>query len=517
MRTTLEGAALHRSTRNPITIVVAIAAALAVSLGLLAVPAGADPDPPEPTPGIVEVGVLFSGEFPGEEPTPFELDLDARGVTETVIDHEAGTLAFETIFAQSSFEAYLGDLGQATVNFQMASDGPAMGTFDPETAEAAVDLDVEIVIEDLMIHLPDGDQYAYVTECFVNVDLALDGAVEDGTGVFSFGPGMVEAVYDPEAAPCYLNGDPEYSLAGVMELLLGTSTTDGQVVLFTSGPSAPQEVEAIGGPLSAYVSWLPPLHTGGLPVESYLIEIVGTERSLVTSSQIHAVTVIGLEEGESYQFQVQAMTALGWSEPSEPTDAVVIGPATVEFSDVDPEHAFFAEITWLAEEGISTGYEDGTFMPAGTLSREAMAAFLYRMAGSPEIVLPDEPTFSDVPETNEFYEAIEWMWQNGLTSGYEDGTFHPTGGLTRQAMAAFLYRAAGWPGGEDPTCVLPPFDDVPVDQAFCGEISWLSLVGITTGYPDGDFLPEEDLTRQAMSAFLYRYLLVEPGIMTGVG
>jgi hypothetical protein len=71
-------------------------------------------------------------------------------------------------------------------------------------------------------------------------------------------------------------------------------------------------------------------------------------------------------------------------------------------------------------------------------------------------------------------------------------------------MAAFLYRAAQSPDGEDPTCTAAPFPDVPANHPFCGEIEWLVGSGITTGYADGTFRPGATVTRQATVAFLQR-------------
>jgi hypothetical protein len=182
----------------------------------------------------------------------------------------------------------------------------------------------------------------------------------------------------------------------------------------------------------------------------------------------------------------------------------VVGTAPVqEFSDVPPEHPFFEEITWLAEEGIATGYDDGTFKPANTVSRQAMAAFLYRLAGEPEVDLPEQPTFSDVPEDHPFYVPIEWAVEQEIASGYPDGTFKPSGDISRQAMSAFVYRDAGEPSFEVPS--EPSFSDVPEGHPFYVEIEWLAEEGISTGYEDGTFKPGNNTSRQATAAVLFRY------------
>ncbi|OWY62868.1 hypothetical protein B7486_56120, partial [cyanobacterium TDX16] len=84
----------------------------------------------------------------------------------------------------------------------------------------------------------------------------------------------------------------------------------------------------------------------------------------------------------------------------------------------------------------------GTFRPADPVSRQAMAAFLHRMAGSPLIALLDPPTFDDVPFDHPFFHAIEWLAGQGVAEGYPDGGFHPSASVSRQAMAAFLQRTA---------------------------------------------------------------------------
>jgi hypothetical protein len=139
----------------------------------------------------------------------------------------------------------------------------------------------------------------------------------------------------------------------------------------------------------------------------------------------------------------------------------------------------------------------------GSVERQAMAAFLYRFAGSPEVELPSTSPFSDVPVGHQFFKEIVWLSESGVTTGYPDGTFRPDGSVERQAMAAFLYRTAGSPEVETPTG--PVFADVPAGRQFAKEIAWLSSTGITTGYPDSTFRPDNPVERGAMAAFLYRF------------
>jgi predicted outer membrane repeat protein len=179
------------------------------------------------------------------------------------------------------------------------------------------------------------------------------------------------------------------------------------------------------------------------------------------------------------------------------------GPAAAcspTFPDVGATHPFFVEVCWLAQSGITGGYPNGTFQPANPISRQAMAAFLHRLALSPP-VLTGAPTFTDVSGSHPFFEEVEWMHQEAITEGFGDGTFRPLDPVSRQAMAAFLHRVAGEPG---PAGAPPYFSDVPNSHPFFADVQWMYQEGVTTGFGDGTFHPSDPVSRQAMAAFLER-------------
>src|SRR5690554_3296403 len=122
------------------------------------------------------------------------------------------------------------------------------------------------------------------------------------------------------------------------------------------------------------------------------------------------------------------------------------------FSDVSQNSQFAKEIQWLANEGISTGYADGTFRPFGAITRDAMAAFMYRLAGKPSFTAPKHSPFSDVTPSTQFYKEITWLASTGVSTGWtKDNTFRPYEPVSRDAMAAFMYRLAGKPAFTAPT------------------------------------------------------------------
>jgi len=174
------------------------------------------------------------------------------------------------------------------------------------------------------------------------------------------------------------------------------------------------------------------------------------------------------------------------------------------FTDVPVEFPFVQEIRWLADSGITTGFPDGTFRPSASVERQAMAAFLYRAAGSPDFDAPATSPFRDVRTGDPFYKEITWLADTGITTGFSDGTFRPTAPIERQAMAAFLYRMAGEPDFTPPA--TSPFSDVRTNHPFYKEISWLAAVQVTTGYSDGTYRSTASVARDAMAAFLHRSL-----------
>ena len=193
---------------------------------------------------------------------------------------------------------------------------------------------------------------------------------------------------------------------------------------------------------------------------------------------------------------------------------------TVRFVDVPEGIQFYDQIMWLANSGVSTGWlvADGgrEFRPVVPVARDAMAAFLYRLAGSPEYSAPEVSPFADVPADSQFYTEISWLADAGISTGWvmDDGTrqFRGLDSVARDAMAAFLYRYADVVLGEDvagfEASGVSPFVDVPVSSQFFREIAWLADRGVSTGWVNGDGTAEfrdlEPVNRDAMAAFMYR-------------
>ncbi len=180
------------------------------------------------------------------------------------------------------------------------------------------------------------------------------------------------------------------------------------------------------------------------------------------------------------------------------------------FLDVKPGVQHYDAMVWMSTSGTSTGWKvpgGYEYRPLAPVNRDAMAAFLYRQAGSPAVTLPATSPFTDMKPRDQHYKAVVWAYQQGITRGWEmtDGTrqFRPVQPIARDAMAAFLYRFA-----EEPAYTMPKgscFKDVARSQLYAKEMCWMKSEGISQGWSDGTYRPLEPVKRDAMAAFLQRY------------
>ncbi|HRO30637.1 MULTISPECIES: S-layer homology domain-containing protein [Micrococcaceae] len=106
--------------------------------------------------------------------------------------------------------------------------------------------------------------------------------------------------------------------------------------------------------------------------------------------------------------------------------------------------------------------------------------------------------FTDVNPGGANYQAITWFAQDGISVGYQDRTFRPNQPVTRGELAAFLHRLA-----DEPAAGGASFRDMRPGAAFSVASAWLRTRGITSGYGDGTFRPGNDITRAETASFLY--------------
>ena len=182
------------------------------------------------------------------------------------------------------------------------------------------------------------------------------------------------------------------------------------------------------------------------------------------------------------------------------------GTRTKHFVDVPDNLIFAHEINTLADLGVIRGWPDRTFRPQISVWRDAVIAYMYRIADEPAYTPPRRSPFLDVDQSQPFYKEICWAHSTGLTTGWKvrgGWEFRPYQPILRDAMAAFLFRASG----ESLSGVnFGGFKDVSSSLVFEKEIKWMGSTGISRGWDDGTYRPFNQTTRAELAAFLYRYM-----------
>ncbi len=126
-----------------------------------------------------------------------------------------------------------------------------------------------------------------------------------------------------------------------------------------------------------------------------------------------------------------------------------VSPAipALPFADVDPASELGELVRYVYENGIMNGVSDTLFDPYGTLTGGMVVTILYRMEGEPETAYGG--TFMDVPADEWFTDGVEWAASKGSVNGCGNGKLGPTDEVTREQLAAILYRYAGFKQYQD--------------------------------------------------------------------
>ena len=182
---------------------------------------------------------------------------------------------------------------------------------------------------------------------------------------------------------------------------------------------------------------------------------------------------------------------------------------TLPFTDVKNTDWCFSEVARVYADGIMGGTSNTTFSPAGTLTRGQVVAMLYRMAGSPAVTA-NTTGFSDVDNGAYYADAVKWASGKEIVGGYADGTFAPNRAITREQLAAILYRYAKANGadisvGED-TNLLSYKDFQSVGQYAVPALQWAVGSGLIGGTANATLSPKGTATRAQAAVILVRFV-----------
>ena len=182
-------------------------------------------------------------------------------------------------------------------------------------------------------------------------------------------------------------------------------------------------------------------------------------------------------------------------------------PSALPFTDVAESAWYYEAVKYVYDNNLMNGTTDTTFGPNVTTSRAMLATILYRLEGSPAVAAA---SFTDVAAGKYYTDAVAWASANGIVTGYGDGTFLPNKAISRQEMAAMLYRYAQYKGydvsvGED-TNILSYTDVSDVSEYAIPAMQWACGEGLITDMGDGTLNPAGPASRAQVATILMRFL-----------
>lgn len=408
---------MPRSRRFRFSVFVAIAVVLA-TVGL----------PVPPPAGAAEASVSFDFDgaelvFQASSGSPVEIEFPSGGSLDGTWDIASG--AFEgtlTVTAEVPLGAPLMDGTKLTVEpIYPGATVPVSGTIPADGSEGLVEVDLTLAFTSMLTYhgtiydIPDLELTTSLDPTTGDLDLEatgfkgapIDGCAGSGCAywVQDLGTdwGLPVAVMIPAAEP-FIWTNP--------------GNTDTSFDLHFSGEAlGPFTDVPAGHPFSAPIKWM-------------------SESGIST----------GYPGGTFRPTQAvarQAMASFLYKLAEEPT----VTATEPFFADVGPSHAFYTPIQWMAETGLSLGTAvpggKPLFKPSDAVSRQALAAFLFRYSEDDPATLT-EPFFADVGASHQFYGPIQWMAESGISTGTAvpggKPIYKPTIDVSRQAIAAFLYR-----------------------------------------------------------------------------
>lgn len=178
---------------------------------------------------------------------------------------------------------------------------------------------------------------------------------------------------------------------------------------------------------------------------------------------------------------------------------------TSAFSDVKTSAWYHEDVQYISENGLMKGTGENLFSPDATTTRGMIVTILYRLEGEPS------PTgacpFQDVASGKYYEKAITWAAENGIVSGFSADTFGPDQNITREQMAAILYRYATYKKYDVSTAGdLSKFPDADKVSSYAVDaMKWANAAGLINGSNDGKLYPAGNATRAQVAAILTRF------------
>lgn len=177
-----------------------------------------------------------------------------------------------------------------------------------------------------------------------------------------------------------------------------------------------------------------------------------------------------------------------------------------QFRDVGERDWFFEPVQYVCSRGIMNGSGDSLFLPNSEATRGMIVTMLYRLDGSPDF--GGQSPFSDTGPGEYYYAPAVWAARNGIVTGSGGGRFEPNGNITREQLAAILYRYAAYRGMDtSPRCELSSFADADDISSYARDaMSWAVASGLIGGVSENVLQPGGPALRAQVAAVMMRFV-----------
>ena len=175
------------------------------------------------------------------------------------------------------------------------------------------------------------------------------------------------------------------------------------------------------------------------------------------------------------------------------------------FTDVSTSDWFYDDVAFVYENGLFSGTDSRSFSPNASMTRAMLVTVLYRLEGEPTVT--GRSSFTDVLSGAYYEKAVIWAAANGIVTGTDSTSFSPDAKVTREQLAAILYRYAQYRKLDtDASAKLNSFTDADSVSAYASEaLGWAVSEGLING-ASGKLMPKGDATRAQVAAILHRFV-----------
>lgn len=217
-------------------------------------------------------------------------------------------------------------------------------------------------------------------------------------------------------------------------------------------------------------------------------------------SEVELVTVDKPEEPDDPDRPIQP------GKPSKPSDEDKPEELDEPFADVDELDWFYDAVVYVYNEGMMDGISATQFAPNSNLTRGMVVTMLYRLEGKPRVT--GSSGFDDVASGAWYADAVTWAAENGIVNGVSDTEFAPNVNITREQLAAILYRYAEYndydvSGRDD----LSEFTDRSSISSYALDaMRWAVDEGLITGITNTTIEPQGTATRAQAATMFMRFM-----------